>query len=132
MTPEEYGQRLENSRARVAALEETTDALATKLQEADDAVEDLRKQRDALVRQLSELREAALNLSIADQRYRSPTNERMELVDAWVKLNHALRASNPTSPLKPKCVCGGVGLGVACEAGCPNYALKRNNEGDAK
>lgn len=22
---------------------------------------------------------------------------------------------------KPKCICGGVGLGVVCEAGCPNY-----------
>ena len=23
---------------------------------------------------------------------------------------------------KRKCICGGVGLGVACEAGCPNHS----------
>lgn len=129
----------------------TIEGMKKQIYEVDTALingrtEEIREERDAALLQVNELRKlmghwSTVELALKAQEETNRLNgELRNILDACAQqecscyrrgatLCGSCRARNLMAAEKPKCVCGGIGLGVACEPGCPNCALKRVDEG---
>jgi hypothetical protein len=81
-----------------------------------------KKVLDGLLLFWAELK-AARTANVPSGEFREDDNRWERVRVAEQNLSFALDAAHVVE--KPKCVCGGIGLGVACELGCPSYVEKR-------